>query len=366
MSSNLQVTFPHDGDVLNRHDGRMEGGTLIVAVQGRAPAGEAVAVNGVPAKVQGETFTCEVPLTQREEIIRAQAGGQVASVRVLCNLHSCPRYRFSVDDNIEFLADLGTQPDRYASLFDHWYLAFWRRMHEEYGAKIHLNIYYQTVDRRFNLSQMPDKWREEWGENADWVHLSFHALQDQPPHPYREATYEQIAHDFDLVMREIRRFAGEAVTGRETTVHWASAPRESCRALVERGVDILIGIFFVEREEIDTAYYLDTQTARHIRRRDAWHDWSEGITFVDCDWVVNNLRLEEIIPRLEERAADPHTGEMLELLIHEQYFREELRLCQPDVQEKAERAIRWVTEHGYRPCFWGEGFLGSPERIDER
>ncbi len=360
MSTDLQITFPRDGDVLNRHDGRLEHGTLTVTVQGRIPAGEAVTVNGLPAKVQGETFTCEVPLTQREETIRAQAGKQVAAVRVLCDFHSRPRYRFSVDDNVEFLADLAAHPDRYASLFDHWYLAFWRRMHSEYGAKIHLNMYYQTVDQRFNLSQLPSKWREEWEANADWLHLSFHALQDQPPYPYREASYEQMARDFDLVMGEIRRFAGEAVTSRETTVHWASAPREACQALAERGVDVLIGIFFVEREEIDTAYYLDTQTALHIRRRDAWRDWSEGISFVDCDWVINNLRLEEIIPRLEERVADPHTGEMLELLIHEQYFREELPFYQREAQEKAERAIRWVTEQGYAPCFWGEGLLGSP------
>jgi len=360
MGATLQVTFPRDGDILNRHDGRLEGGTLTVTVQGRATAGVPVTVNGSPAIRQGNTFTCAVSLTRPEETIRAEAEGEEASVRVLCDFHSRPRYRFSVDDNIEFLADLSAHPDRYGSLFDHWYLAFWRRMHDHYGAKIHLNLYYQTVDRRFNLSQLPTKWRDEWEANADWLHLSFHALQDQPPHPYRHGTYAQMAHDFELVMGEIRRFAGEAVTSRETTVHWASASREACRALVERGVDILIGLFFVEREEIDTAYYLDTETAEHIRTRDAWRDWSEKIIFVDCDWVVNNLRLGEIIPRLEERAADPHTGEMLELLIHEQYFRQESLFYQPEAQDKAERAIRWASEHGYEPCFWGEGFLGSP------
>jgi hypothetical protein len=349
----LCLTFPREGDVLNRHDGRMENGALVVPVSGRAPGGP-VTVNGLPAAVGDDgSFTCEAPLRLPESVIRVRAGGETLTARVLVDLHSRPRYRFSVDDNIEWLADLGAEPDRYASLFDHWYLAFWKRMHGDFGAKIHMNIYYQTVDGRFNLSMLPTKWRDEFERNSPWLHLSFHARQDQPPLPYQHAGYDELARDFEQVMGEIYRFAGEAVTSRETTVHWAAAPREACRALVERGVDILIGIFFVEREEIETKYYLDDALARHIRGRDAWKDFSEGLLFVDCDWVVNNLQLEEIPARLEERAANPHTGEMMELLIHEQYFREENGFFQPDAQQKVETALRWVAGHGYRPCFWG-------------
>ena len=280
----------------------------------------------------------------------------------MADLNSRKRYRYSIDDNIEFLHDLGTNPDAYNSLFDHWYLAFWRRMHEEYGAKIHLNIYHQTVDGRFTLAQLPHKWRGEFEENSPWLHLSFHALQDKPDRYYRGTTYDQLARDFELVMGEIRRFAGEAVITRETTVHWAEAPREACRALRDRGVDTLIALFYTSPGgQVSTKYYLDQPTAEHIRGREAWHDYAEGFTFVDCDVVVNGVTLEEVVPSLEARVADPHTGELLEMIIHEQYFRPELRYHQPDAQEKTERAIRWVTERGYEACFWGEGFLGAEE-----
>lgn len=355
----ITLTFPQDGDVLNRHDGRLESGALVVPVSGTAPAGP-VTVNGLPATISaGGRFTCEVPLRLPESLVRVRAGEDTLTARVLVDLRSRPRYRFSVDDNLEWLADLGAEPDRYASLFDHWYLAFWRRMHEEFGAKIHLNIYYQTVDGRFNLTMLPTKWRDEFERHSSWLHLSFHALQDKPDRIYKDATYDQLARDFELVMGEILRFAGEAVTSRETTVHWAEAPREACRALVERGVDVLIGIFGGIPESVTTKYYLDPETAGRLRFRDAWRDNAESLTFVDCDTVVNTLALQQVVPTLEERVADPHTGELLELLIHEQYFREELHFFQPDVQQKVETALRWVTDRGYQPCFWGEGFLGS-------
>ncbi len=355
----LSLDFPRDGDFLNRHDGRLEHGALVVSVSGTAPAGP-VTVNGLPASVSPDgRFGCEVPLRLPESLLRVRAAGETLTARVLVDLHSRPRYRFSVDDNIEWLADLGADPAQYPSLFDHWYLAFWRRMHEQFAAKIHLNIYYQTVDGRFNLTMLPTKWRDQFEANSSWLHLSFHALQDKPDRIYKDATYDQLARDFELVMAEIYRFAGEAVTTRETTVHWAEAPRDACRALVERGVDVLIGIFGGIPEAVTTRYYLEPAPAARIRHRDAWRDHTEGLTFVDCDTVVNTLALEQVVPVLEQRAADPHTGELLELLIHEQYFRQELSFFQPDVQQKVETALRWVTDRGYQPCFWGEGLLGN-------
>ncbi len=33
----------------------------------------------------------------------------------------------------------------------------------------------------------------------------------------------------------------------------------------------------------------------------------------------------------------------------------------PDHARRIEAAIRWVTEHGYKPVFFHEGFLGGRE-----
>lgn len=359
MDRPLEITQPRNGDVLTRHDGVETSRDLTVMVRGDAPSGAPARVNGIPARVQGTTFTCEAPLAKKCNTIRAEAGEASDQIQVWWNKGSRKRFRFSVDDNIEFLKDLGLNADRYASLFDHWYPAFWREMHQAYGAKIHINIYYQTDG--FDLTQMPEKWKEEWQENASWLHLSFHALQDQPGRPYRHATYVQIAHDYDLVCGHIRRFAGNEVLSNTTTIHWAECPKAAIAALRDRGIENLIGLFMTQDDDgpCTTGYYLSREQCAHCDERGAWYDAETGLMFIRCNAVINALEVERIESHLDARSATPATSEMAELLIHEQYFRKDLAYYQPTVMEKVRTALRWAVDRGYEPVFWSDGFLGT-------
>ena len=370
--SQLQIASPRHGDVLNRHDGRLADGVLHVTVEGLAPTGAPVTVNGMAATVADGRFSCEVPITRRPQAIVAEGGGERCEITVLADFNSEKRYRYSIDDCIEVFRDLGQEPDSFPSLFDHWFLGFWKRMHDEYDTRVHINVYYQVTDATWNTSMLCDRWRDEWEANSHWLHLSFHALMDKPDRIYRAGTYQRLANDYDLVMTQVRRFAGEAVTKNVTTVHWAECPLEGMKALRDRGVDTFIGLFRANGGDTTTKYYLDQATSEYCAGRDAWCDVENGMTFVTCDSVVNGLTLENVVPTLNQQAANPHTGDMLELLIHEQYFCEHLsywppgavepvKYYQPDVMEKVEVSIRWASEQGYRPCFWSDGFLGSPE-----
>jgi len=362
-SQAIEIHHPINGDILNRHDGQESADALLVEVRGYARPGSDVRVNGRRATLLGESFRCSVPLRKRENriVAKVRVGSREHqdAITVLWDRGSRKRYRFSIDDNIEFLKDMGL--GSYDSLFDHWYMAFWRDMHERFGAKIHINIYYQAAG--FNLTQLSDRYKPEWQANADWLRLTFHALQNKPDRIYKDATYDQIARDFDLVTDQIRRFAGEELLSNFTTIHWAEAPRDACRALRDRGIEGLIGGFWnAQRGGYRTAYYLDPDDARHLGMRDYWKDLDEGFIFVRCDAVVNNLRLENVRSHLDAVEQNVHRSELMELLIHEQYFRRDLpRHFQPDVQRKVIAALEWVTARNYKPVFWGEGFVGSAE-----
>ncbi len=364
----IEVVWPHRGDILNRHDGTNAPQGLVVTVKGSAPADEVLTVtaNDVPAESltrQGEGFEARVTLRDRKNIIRVSDGGEPVSVPVLWDRDSQTRYRFSIDDNILFLKDLAR--GQYDSLFDHWYLDFWRTVHRRFGTKVHINIYYQTDPSvwdgpQFQLPEMPDRFRGEWQDNADWLHLTFHALQNKPDRPYKDAGHDRVAQDYDRITEEIRRFAGEESVSSFTTVHWAEATAEGVRALKERGVKGLIGLFDRSRGQTPfTRYYLDDALADYVSTRDYWWDPALDMIYLSCDAVVNGFQLGEIVPHLEKVSANAHTGELIELLIHEQYFRPELSIYQPDVQEKVLRAVEWVSERGYKPVFWGEGFIGA-------
>ncbi len=359
MDTPIRITWPSEGDILNRHDGDERDGALWVNVRGKTRTGTPLRVNGVEAATTQGSFEATIPLEQKENLIRAEDGEHAEELAVWWNKGSRKRFRFSSDDNICFLRDLGQAPDKYPSLFDHPYLGFWRNMHREYAAKIHLNIYYQCDG--FDLTELPAKWKEEWRENAPWLHLSFHALQDKPDRPYRNATRTQLAHDYDLVCGHIRRFAGEEVLHNTTTIHWAEAPKEAVTALPERGIEQLIALFDYRGHggRCTTGYYLSQEQCAYCDTRGAWHDRDTGLTFIRCAAVVNGLELSQIPDFLDKRTATPQTQDMLELLIHEQYFRKELAYYQPDILDKVRISMKWAIDHGYEPVFWSDGFLGT-------
>jgi hypothetical protein len=352
----LRITSPWDGDILNRHDGAESAEGLTVTVEGAAPADQPVTVAGVQAGRDGEKFEAEVTLTDPETTIVAECPAGADSITVLYDRQSYKRYRFSVDDNILFLKDLTEQAP--ASIFDHWFLAFWREIHDRFGTAVHINIYHQTEG--FILPEMHDKWRDEWAANAHWLHLSFHGLENEPAHIYRNAPARRLARDFEWVTDEIHRFATPAVTGDTTTVHWAEATREGVEALYARGMRKLIALpGFTPEGEPKTAYHLDKAQTQHLIERDAWRDPDTGMIFVTCDEVVNSFALDEVGEVLDAQEQSPHTCEMIELLIHEQYFREELPNYKADIKERVITALEWVAARDYEPCFWCEGFLGN-------
>ncbi len=115
----------------------------------------------------------------------------------------------------------------------------------------------------------------------------------------------------------------------------------------------LVGYF--EEEKGDSplvSYYLPRDEWRYLSGRDYWKDTKEDIVFLRHDIVINLFPVDEVVPRLEKIAADPHQAEIMELMIHEQYFYPDYHHYEPDYRERVERAIAWVTQRGYKPVFF--------------
>ena len=353
----MEVAFPRPGTVLTCHDGTVRDGRLHLDLQGVAGEPLTLHVAGLPTVLEPGPFRVPIVLTGPSGSVPLQWNGPSGpgdmDLPLFWERSERLRYRFSVDDNVLFLRDIARQRPR--SLFDHPYLGFWRRMHERYGARIQFNIYYQCEG--FDLREMPDQYRSQWEECADWIRLTFHALQDEPARPYRSFGYDEVARDFDLVTGEIRRWAGERLLSPFTTVHWGETTRDGARALRDRGILGLVGYFTFQDGQPFCSYYLDPETTRALEHREAWVDVDLDMIFVRHDMVVNSLPLEKAVPHLESVTADPHQSLILELMIHEQYFRPELQFHQPDAADKVERVLRWVTEHGYESIFYEEDLL---------
>jgi hypothetical protein len=353
----LSILSPPDGAILNRHDGQAVAGGLRITVKGKSRPGGSVRVNGASTTVENGEYQAQVTLAALENKIVVEGGGVSQQATVYWDRDSFPRYRFSTDDNIRFFEDIARNANKYTSIFDNPYLAMWRDLHRKYGTKFHHNIYYQTDG--FDLSQMPGKFRPEWQKNSDWMRLSFHALANDPDRPYVHASAEQILRDYRMVVREIERFAGKEVLHPITTVHWGEATLAAARALRREGIRTLVGYFETRADLPSVGYYVTTPHLQYMMGRDYWKDTREDIAFVRHDIVINTVPLGEIERHLDRVAADPHQSEVMELMIHEQYFYPDYRAYEPDYRQRVERAIQWVTRRGYKPVFFEDGFLGA-------
>ena len=86
---------------------------------------------------------------------------------------------------------------------------------------------------------------------------------------------------------------------------------------------------------------------------------ASGIVFSRISIVCNTVPVDHIAATLEPLAKDPNTAEIMDLFTHEQYFWPFYMNYIPDHPQRIETAIRWVTERGYKPVFFHEGFLGG-------
>ena len=368
----LELTNLRHGAVVNARDGIEDERGITVQVEGLAEPGSLVLVNGTRAVLVGRLFRCPVVLTQQFNDIeissRDKHGEIVRRIRVVWDRKSFPRYNFFIDDNSFFFTDIGRQNPR--SLFDHFYLAFLQRMHREYGTKFTVNLFYHNDHHDFTITDFPDRYRGEWQDNADWLKLSFHAHSEFPDRPYGAPDGKKLAADYDRMQAEVARFAGEGVFFPPVVIHWAMVHPRALHVLAERGVKVLTGGFIGEpapAPEFDTqyrtadiGYHQDTETALYLERKRVLYDFEQGLAFSKGVFCANKVPLPAVLPRLEAACHSPFYRDTLSLATHEQYSFDYYHNYIPDHHQRIETAIRYITEQGYRPILFNDGFLGNP------
>jgi hypothetical protein len=359
----IQFISPVDGDMLMDFDGINKGLSLDIKVKFLAPPKSKLKVNNIAPK---ETKK-EENKSLFEAIIRLDGYRNTISVVeeetslkeeivVYWLRDTKPKYRLSLDDNIWFLKDIAKNSNKYKSIFENPYLSVFKDANKIYGTKVHINLFYQTEG--FNLSQMPDKFKSEWKDNANWLRLTFHSRQEFPDKPYINAKYDEIKKDYELITEEIIRFAGEELLSPITTVHWGETTLEAARALRAVGIKGLVGYFQLNENRLPiVSYYLNKEQTKHLEDRDMWKDNKEDIIFIKHDIVLDKTELSDICPFLEKIKKKPRHGGIIELLIHEQYFYPNYKDFQPEYKEKVLTAVKWAKDNNYEPAFWKDVVL---------
>ena len=247
---------------------------------------------------------------------------------------------FTIDDNIRFLQELTEHNS--ASLFSHPYTNMLKELHEVYGIKVQLNLFYQNSS--FTLSQMTDKYQEEWAKNSNWLKLSFHSRLENVS-PYQNSDYEEVYEDCQQVHKEIFRFAGKNSLAKTTTIHYCQTTEEGVRSLKNCGVKGLLGLYgTLENPRI--SYTSSLSDALLLQNGKIVE--SNGIAFSGIDIVLNCFTTPQNLAQLQCLQA----RESIKVMIHEQYFYKDYKAYQPDFKNKLEAVFLFLRNNGFESCFF--------------
>ena len=371
---------PFDGGVIHEECGPPVLGTetgvdgkkmLKVQVAGSVPPGaklEVFTTDGrkFPVEIQNGAFRGTALLKDRITEIKARTtlngAAREIRTRAVWAKNSYKRFRTYIDDHSFFFRDILKK--KYKSIFDCFYLAKLRQLHRDFGAKINLNCFNTTPERDFRLSMFPDKYKSEFEDNAHWLRLAFHSENEFPPKPYKNATSDKLAADFDLVARELKRIAGSAYTA-GLQIHFADVPPDCYKVLADRGVKMLQtrGRKPGSTKPRLCDYHLPDKILEYLHDNQGWMHFDSGLIFYSgwtgstCEWTP----VDKMGPSILSRIAAPATSHLVNIAGHEQYWWPFYKNFVPDNYERWATAFRFVVDRGYKPIWIEDGFFGGAE-----
>lgn len=294
---------------------------------------------------------------------------------------------FFIDDVIFVMRDLAKE--RPASLFDNAFMAMLKKAHDEHGLTVQLNLFYRMDffygSEDFTLADMPDCYKAEFEAASDWLRLAFHAKQEFPDYPYVNATYEDVKNDYEQLIGEVKRFAGEKSISNAFCPHWLPISKAGCQALADCGVRIICPTYgdrtpytgddsvlpyghaarLLQNRQPETMLFTrggankaisaSVSAYNHIEQADVDRMRYKNVSLLDKETGLRfrslsggpclNLHTEK---EVRDGLAKLIGNEFVGVATHEQYFYEHYYNYQPDYADKLFAMAEVLHNAGYR------------------
>ena len=395
----VEITNFRQGAVLNHHHGIESENALHVTIEGISRSGSPVYINNIKAEMCGQFFTADIDLTGKINKVCARTttayGTYSQELTLVWDKKSFLRCNCYIDDNSFFFTDLAKE--RPKSAFDHFYLKGLKNIHNKYGMKVTLNLFYHNDHFDFELKDMPDIWKSEFIDNSDWLKFSFHSYGEFPDRPYLETTREEFARDWDLVQNHIYRFAGEECYINPVVIHWGNIHPVAAQEFIARGCKcyttgmrprVMGGPSLADRQKGGNMaavqdrstsgadklcasdalqmHYGFADEANYLKKHGFYYDATLGLFFFGrCGKLggccCNLVPLKDIPIRCQSMLDGARSGcEIINLGTHEQYTFPYYSNYLPDHMQRIEEAARCLYEvGGCKPVYFSEGLMGN-------
>ena len=171
----------------------------------------------------------------------------------------------------------------YDSMYDEPFFAWLKSLHDNYGAKISLYVYNNS------LGSVPDTYKEEFFEAKDWLKIGLHASNGSSN--YGSSTYEQGKSAWNSFVDNVIRITGSYLSvDRMPRLHTFAGSKEALKGMRDANYGAL---GFLSADDDRKSYYFDDEQTTYMYSNDHFTDHVNGLTFVTTDlrtdWFMSSF-----------------------------------------------------------------------------
>ena len=202
-------------------------------------------------------------------------------------------YHFSVDDVFDCLIELS---DKKVPFFKYPFFQFLKKLHEQFGVNIGLNIFYQKkINGKLKTLKGVRNLKKELAK-THWLFFGPHALDYETP-PYIQSVPDQVK-AFDKIYKEIDRFAGKKTFTKYIRLQYYSESFELANYFRQRKA---VALFTTDRDK--GSHRMPKKTSKKLLE-DGFAKY-KGMDFIRTQFRVEffrdeHLTKEEVLNKLKQ------------------------------------------------------------------
>lgn len=243
-------------------------------------------------------------------------------------------FHLSFDDTISVFEDLSDND--YNSIFDSSIMGWYKELHEKYGVVISCYVYYE--DDEFNLKQVPEKYKNEFEENAGWLRFGFHSRNESTDYYSGE-----IKTDYTLTITELKRIVGQDAIDNFIRIHMYQGSYDGIKELALLSDEPIVGLLTADDSRV--SYYLNAEQNSYIYCHDELFDSETRIWFASTDFRTEYI--DSVESKIKELDSDSWNNQLGDLVV----FTHEWAL-NLDNMGRIERVCQYAMENDYQFCFF--------------
>ena len=263
----------------------------------------------------------------------------------VCSASSHKVVHISFDDVVQVLKDLKDNSACYESIFRNTFLRNLKELHDKYGACFSLYVFEQAGD--FHITDMPDKFRNEFKTNASWLKFGFHAVS---PEFDRQMSFRDFQASFENVYRAICHFADTASLSPVLRLHYFWGNDSVVSLLRDYGIK---GLLCADDER--DSYNLSKEENKVLQQK---FYLEKDLKYFKTDLRYEKMRyMDEALERIRNRdtlVLFTHEWAYLPLTLRQEIACMVRTYSLPPnwfAESKLEKSIKWLKNHGYEFSF---------------